>query len=92
MYLSLFLYLLVGFREETNGYRVWIPDEKKIKISRDIVFREHSVKQTVSVTNQQTNYSESYVIFGPDVLDINEERVTRSTDVSVKNGLTSSCS
>lgn len=32
--------LLVGYGENTKGYRVWIPSENKIEVSRDIIFRE----------------------------------------------------
>lgn len=32
--------VFVGYEENCKGYRVWIPNERKIEVSRDVVIKE----------------------------------------------------
>ena len=32
--------VFVGYQENCKGYRIWIPTEKRLEISRNVIFRE----------------------------------------------------
>jgi len=36
--------IFVGYEDTTGNYRVWLPQEKQIEISRDVEFREVAVR------------------------------------------------
>lgn len=45
--------VLVGYSEQTKGYRVWIPERKKVVISRDVRFLEE-----ISNSNEEQKFNE----------------------------------
>lgn len=48
--------IFVGYCDDTKGYRVWFPDEQKIGISRDVVFREDDTQVEIeSSPNKKPN-------------------------------------
>lgn len=47
--------IFVGYSQESKAYRIWIPEEKKIEVSRDVKFLEKSEIQIIK----------SYEDFGP---------------------------
>lgn len=53
--------VFVGYSEDSKAYRVWIPEERKIEIARDIVFRE-SVPNPDVLVNSSCENEEEYVI------------------------------
>lgn len=69
--------IFVGYTEETKGYRVWIPEERKVVISRDIIFREG--KNTLENPQDQP-YPE---IIDEVQMQNNEEDIKRSREVVI---------
>lgn len=47
--------IFVGYCDNVKGYRVWIPDEKVIEISRYIVFRENAGSPASSIESSSSN-------------------------------------
>lgn len=65
--------IFIGYCDDTKGYRIWIPEENKIEVSRDIVFREivQSNDQLVSV-NTEHDSANNFVVFGPGIFESND--------------------
>lgn len=42
--------VLVGFSDESKGYRVWLPNSRKVIVSRDVTFREISPPKVDNLT------------------------------------------
>lgn len=59
-----------GYCNDTKGYRVWIPEENKIEVTRDIVFKENlqNTDPLGSVTSED-GHAENFVVFGPGIFE-----------------------
>lgn len=59
--------IFIGYCDDTKGYRVWITEERKIEVSRDVIFRENVQNNNplVSVTKEEN--AENSVVFGPGI-------------------------
>lgn len=57
--------IFIGYCDDTKGYRVWITEERKIEVSRDIVFRENVQNNNPLVSVNEENGAENYAVFGP---------------------------
>lgn len=47
--------IFVGYCDDTKGYRVWFPDQEKIGISRDVVFREDTTQMEIESEDLNEN-------------------------------------
>lgn len=68
--------IFIGYCDDTKGYRVWIPEEKKIEVSRDIVFRENN--DPIVSANSENDPVENFVVYGPDIIgssDLSENQI-----------------
>ncbi|KAG6438793.1 hypothetical protein O3G_MSEX000229 [Manduca sexta] len=67
--------LLVGYSENTKGYRLYDPDSQEIVIARDVIIMEkvnENLTKTITQDNQELN---------PEISVISEENQSSSTDV-----------
>ncbi len=83
--------VFVGYCDDTKGYRVWLPDEKKIMIARDITFKEEtsalveessSVVVPVIVSNQDSSAEENESDDSEDIEDIDTSTIDLTSDTS----------
>jgi len=44
--------ILVGYSQESKAYRIWIPEERRIDITRDVKFLEHENQKQLA-TNEE---------------------------------------
>lgn len=62
--------IFVGYCDDTKGYRVWIEEENKIEVTRDIIFNENQKNNVPLVSiNSGIDEAENFVDFGPQILD-----------------------
>lgn len=61
--------IFVGYDDNIKGYRVYIPDDRKIEVSRDVVFKENTKNNDscVSVVPKD-NSADNFVVFGPSTI------------------------
>jgi len=68
--------ILVGYSEDTNGYRIWLPDERKVDVARDVRFFENRQSKPSTETcadvlmdqsSEDSKREEDEVIFSPPV-------------------------
>ncbi len=62
--------IFIGYSDDTKGYRVWIEEENKIEITRDIIFNENLNGNLPLISiNSGVDEAENFVVFGPQILD-----------------------
>lgn len=87
--------VFVGYCDDTKGYRIWLPDEKKIMIGRDVIFNEEPLAQNtqpsllksidnVSVVTVENEYISSGEMESDDDADddTNDSTVDLTNDTS----------
>lgn len=57
--------IFIGYCDDTKGYRVWIIEERKIEVSRDVVFREDMQSNNPIVSVTEESGAENFAVFGP---------------------------
>lgn len=67
--------IFVGYCDNTKGYRVWFPDQQKIGISRDIVFREDEMNRQPESTSNDGNFA----IFQPESKSLSIDQPSNRT-------------
>ena len=71
----------LGYDDKSNGFRVWIPEEKKVQVTRDVAFLKNSenptngfyhefIPEEVEVAIQPLNQNQ---ILAPEIHGENEE-------------------
>ncbi|KAH0813612.1 hypothetical protein GEV33_009179 [Tenebrio molitor] len=60
--------ILVGYSEESKAYRIWIPEESKVEISRDVKFME--LNERVEENETDVLLEEEPEITGPRTIDV----------------------
>lgn len=79
--------IFVGYSLESKGYRVYIPNENKIEISRDVIFKPSKQDPVVvqmktnDFCTQTNNDSNSEVVLNPNV--VNDMSVLRLADEEI---------
>lgn len=64
--------IFIGYDDNQLGYRIWIPGDNKIEVSRDVLFRE---SQSVVEQQNSADSGERYAIFGPELFAKNDDLV-----------------
>lgn len=80
--------VFVGYQENCKGYRVWVPQEKRIAITRNVVIREnHNEVAIREVCNEEctTTSKEPRVISVSDSNDEFEDAVNEIDDDNIAN-------
>lgn len=54
--------IFVGYCDDTKGYRVWLPEEKKIVVARDIIFKEDSTNSINHSPSEQSSSKSTEVV------------------------------
>jgi hypothetical protein len=60
--------IVVGYSEESKAYRIWIPEESKVEISRDVKFME--LNERVEENETDVLLEEEPEITGPRTIDV----------------------
>jgi hypothetical protein len=60
--------MLVGYSEESKSYRIWIPEERKVEISRDVKFME--LNERIEENETDVLLEEEPEITGPQTIDV----------------------
>jgi hypothetical protein len=60
--------IVVGYSEESKAYRIWIPEERKVEISRDVKFME--LNERIEENETDVLLEEEPEITGPETIDV----------------------
>jgi hypothetical protein len=60
--------IVVGYSEESKAYRIWIPEERKVEISRDVKFME--LNERIEENETDVLLEEEPEITGPQTIDV----------------------
>jgi hypothetical protein len=60
--------ILVGYSEESKAYRIWVPEERKVEISRDVKFME--LNEKIEENETDVLLEEEPEITGPETIDV----------------------
>lgn len=81
--------IFVGYEEHCKGYRIWIPDEKRIMISRDVFIKEEDSHCTPNNEQNKENYAQIRFIENHEhsedsVSEINSEEISEEGNRSTR--------